>query len=230
MIQDPYKVLGVSPTASDDEVKAAYRRLAKKYHPDLNPGDEAAAQKMNEINAAYEQIKNPQKHQASSPGAQQAYGAYGYSGPYGSSGGASYAAAERCINAGLFAQARSALDAIPQASRSGYWFFLSAVVYQNLGSHINALDHIQRAITLEPDNLQYRLFYQQMRAGADDYQAQARAYGMGAGSARRLCFGMCAACMISNFACNLCWGWGGYSHDAQPYSTPPYQDNTQENN
>ena len=61
MIQDPYQVLGVSPTASDDEVKAAYRRLAKKYHPDLNPGDEAAAQKMNEINAAYEQIKNPQK-------------------------------------------------------------------------------------------------------------------------------------------------------------------------
>ena len=63
MISDPYKVLGVSPNASDEEVKAAYRKLAKKYHPDLNPGDEYAAQKMNEINAAYDQIKNPQPQQ-----------------------------------------------------------------------------------------------------------------------------------------------------------------------
>ena len=59
MIDDPYKVLGVSPDASDEEIKRAYRRLAKKYHPDLNPGDQEAARKMQEVNAAYEQIKNP---------------------------------------------------------------------------------------------------------------------------------------------------------------------------
>jgi len=58
-MNDPYAVLGVSRDASEDEIKAAYRRLAKKYHPDLNPGDEAAAAKMKEINAAYDQIKNP---------------------------------------------------------------------------------------------------------------------------------------------------------------------------
>ena len=78
MIQDPYKVLGVSPDASDDEIKKAYRELTKKYHPDLNPGDENAARKMNDINAAYDHIKNG--------GAQQQ--AYGQSGAYQQYGGA----------------------------------------------------------------------------------------------------------------------------------------------
>ena len=59
---DPYQVLGVSPDASEDEIRQAYRRLAKKYHPDLNPGDKTAAQKMNEVNAAYDAIKNPQAY------------------------------------------------------------------------------------------------------------------------------------------------------------------------
>lgn len=63
---DPYGVLGVSKDASEEEIKSAYRRLAKKYHPDLNPGDAEAARKMNEINAAYDQIKNPSQYQASS--------------------------------------------------------------------------------------------------------------------------------------------------------------------
>ena len=59
MMDDPYRVLGLTPDATDEEVKRAYRQLAKKYHPDMNPGDAYAAQKMNEINAAYDQIKNP---------------------------------------------------------------------------------------------------------------------------------------------------------------------------
>ena len=83
MIDDPYKVLGVSPDASDEEIKRAYRRLAKKYHPDLNPGDKVAAQKMQQVNAAYEQIKNPEKAQPN-PGSQggYSYGSYGYD-PFG---------------------------------------------------------------------------------------------------------------------------------------------------
>ena len=59
MVMDPYKVLEISPGATEEEIKKAHRRLAKKYHPDLNPGDEVAAQRMNEINAAYDILTRP---------------------------------------------------------------------------------------------------------------------------------------------------------------------------
>ena len=59
MMMDPYKVLGISPGASEEEIKKAHRRLAKKYHPDINPGNAAAAEKMNEINAAYDILTKP---------------------------------------------------------------------------------------------------------------------------------------------------------------------------
>lgn len=61
---DPYTVLGLSPGASEEEIKGAYRRLAKKYHPDLHPGDQEAAKKMQEINAAYEALRNPSQRNA----------------------------------------------------------------------------------------------------------------------------------------------------------------------
>lgn len=77
MISDPYKILGVPPTASDEEITKAYRRLAKKYHPDVNHGNESAAQKMSEINAAYEQIKSGNTSQSTSAGG------YGNQSPYG---------------------------------------------------------------------------------------------------------------------------------------------------
>ena len=79
MVNDPYQILGVSRDASEDEIRQAYRRLAKKYHPDLNPGDAQAAQKMNEINEAYDLLKNPQAYrqqQAQQRAQQQARQAY----------------------------------------------------------------------------------------------------------------------------------------------------------
>ena len=64
-MRDPYEVLGVPRTATEDEIKSAYRKLAKKYHPDLNPGDKECERKMNEVNAAYEAIKKVEQEQRS---------------------------------------------------------------------------------------------------------------------------------------------------------------------
>ena len=89
---DPYKVLGVSPGASEEEIKKAYRQKAKQYHPDLHPGDEEAARKMNEVNEAYDMLKNPEKYERKRAQEQQqsyyrnSYGNTGYSGQSGTGG------------------------------------------------------------------------------------------------------------------------------------------------
>lgn len=95
-MRDPYEVLGVSPGATDEEIKSAYRKLAKKYHPDLNGGSAEAEAKMKEVNEAYTLLIK-HKGQAGgygssggnygSSGYGSGYGGYGSSGSYGSSGG-----------------------------------------------------------------------------------------------------------------------------------------------
>ena len=85
--RDYYEVLGVSKGASDDEIKKAYRQAAKKYHPDLHPGDKEAEQKMKEANEAYEVLSDKEKKarydQFGHAGVDPNYGAGGAGSPFG---------------------------------------------------------------------------------------------------------------------------------------------------
>ena len=83
-MKDPYEVLGVSRDASDEDIKKAYRRLAKQYHPDVNPGNRQAEEKMKEINAAYDAIKDASARQSYAAGNDAGgTGNGGYGGAYG---------------------------------------------------------------------------------------------------------------------------------------------------
>ena len=179
MIDDPYKVLGVSPNASDEEIKQAYRRLAKQYHPDRNPGDQEAAKKMQQINAAYEQIKNPDayKQQGGQGYGSQGYGGYGYD-PFGgawqrqsNSGDQYQQAAYKYIVYGRYAEALNLLNSAQ--TRNARWYYLSALANDGLGNQVTALEHIRRAVSMEPDNMEYLQALEEIQNGGAAYQRQA---------------------------------------------------------
>lgn len=175
---DPYQVLGVDRNATDDEIKQAYRRLAKKYHPDLNPGDQEAARKMQEVNAAYEQIKNPEKYkqQSNNYGGYGSYGGYGgYQGTYQEQTGDQYQqAAAQYIRFGRYAEALHVLQNATQ--RNARWYYLSALANNGLGNQVTALEHIRRAVSMEPDNPEYLRVLSQIEHGGTAYRRQAGNY------------------------------------------------------
>jgi molecular chaperone DnaJ len=76
--RDYYEVLGIKPGANEDELKSAYRKMAKAYHPDFNPGDATAEARFKELSEAYEVLKDPQKRAA--------YDRFGHAAFEGSSG------------------------------------------------------------------------------------------------------------------------------------------------
>ena len=180
IIDDPYKVLGVSPDASDEEIKRAYRRLAKKYHPDRNPGDQEAAKKMQEINAAYEQIKNPEKaNPAGGYGNAGGYGGYGYDPfggygqqrSYGGTSGQYQQAAAQYIRFGRYQEALNVLNSDPD--RNARWYYLSALANDGLGNQVTALEHIRRAVSMDPDNYEYMSTLERIEHGGTAYRRQA---------------------------------------------------------
>ena len=207
MISDPYQVLGVSPDASDEEIKQAYRRLAKKYHPDLNPGDEVAAKKMQQINAAYDQIKNPEKYRQQSGGYGGGYSQYDPFGGFGGYQQRSYTveesgdnyqkAAYNYIRFGRYQEAVNALSNSTQ--RDARWYYLSALAHNGLGNQVTALEHIRRAVSMEPDNTEYLRTLDAIENGGAAYRQQAggfRGFQMRADPCSSLCF-----CYLAQLFC-----------------------------
>ena len=194
MIQDPYKVLGVSPDASDEEIKRAYRRLAKKYHPDLNPGDQEAARKMQEVNAAYDQIKDPDKYRQQSQGG---YSRYDY-GRQNYSDDQYQQAALQYIMFRQYAQALSILQ--NSTNRNARWYYLSALANDGLGNQVTAMEHIRKAVSMEPDNPVYLDELERMENGGTAYRESAgnfRGFTFGGDP----CTNMCLCYLLNLFCC-----------------------------
>ena len=198
MIDDPYKILGISRDATDEQIKQAYRQLAKKYHPDRNPGDAEAAKKMQQINAAYEQIKNPEKAQ---PGA--GYGGYdpfgGYQQRAYQQDGDSYQQA--AYNYIRFGRYREALNALQNCTaKDARWYYLSALAHYNLGNQVTALEHIRRAVSMDPGNEEYLNILEKMEHGGATYRRSADNY-RGFTMRGNPCASLCLCYFLQLFCC-----------------------------
>lgn len=202
---DPYSVLGVSRDASDEEIKKAYRRLSRKYHPDANinnPNKAQAEEKFKEVQQAYDQIMKEREYGSSS------YGGYN-GGGFGGFGGQSAAgyqdeesirrqAASNYIQSGHYQEAMNVLSSLKQ--RNGQWYYLSSIANMGLGNNMNALSDIREAVRLEPDNMQYRMMLQRMESGGTWYQEQQNPFGGMPSDGDNFCMKLC----LANMACSIC--------------------------
>ncbi|MBP5166505.1 MAG: DnaJ domain-containing protein [Oscillospiraceae bacterium] len=174
-MKDPYSVLGVSPNASEDEIKKAYRDLARKYHPDNyqdNPLADLAQEKMKEINEAYDAVSKGRTSQSSSgySGSASASEEYSRSTSSGTgyTGSSVYAEIRQAIRRGDINAAKQMLEGIRR--RDAEWYFLMGSVDYKRGWIDEAERNYRMAVSMDPSNQEYRQALQYMNAGGSFYR------------------------------------------------------------
>ena len=192
-MKDPYEILGVSRSATDDEIKTAYRNLARKYHPDKytdNPLSDLAQEKMQEINEAYDTIVKERRGGYSSGGGQSS----GYGGYTGTNGGSGrFADVRRYLASNRYIEAETLLDGVPAAVRDAEWYYLKGLCLYRKGWLDEAYRHVQQACNMDPYNSEYRAQLSRMSGQ--------RGYAVGSDD------GMCDCCcsmLAANCLCNMC--------------------------
>lgn len=193
---NPYKVLGVNEGATNEEIRAAYLSLVKKYHPDkyTDPDmKQLANEKLKEINEAYDQLtKNPGKT-ASSGYSGAAYGAGGHGGSYSGPEADRFVRARSLINAGNLDGAKTILDSIQ--TRNAEWYYLYGIIYLRQGWYDKAREFLGRAYRTEPGNAEYAQAYNTLRYTGNPYSRPRQSASYGNCSACDICSGlMCADC------------------------------------
>ncbi len=196
-MKDPYKVLGVAREATDEEIKKAYRELARKYHPDNyvnNPLADLVEEKMKEINEAYDQI---QKERAGGSSGSSHSGQSYSSGSY-----SDYTKVRELINERRYSDAELILDAVSAGNRNAEWNFLKGCVLIQRGWYYDAQKYLETACYLDPTNSEYRAALDRIRQNTASYGGGYRTSNGGGTSACDICSGLiCADCL-----CECCGG------------------------
>lgn len=198
-MKNPYEVLGVSENATDEEIKTAYRNLAKKYHPDNytdSPLADLAEEKMKEINEAYDRICDMRRNGSRSS---SSTGSYGSSSSYNRT---SYPDVRQYIMNGRLDDAMELLKGVPEGSRNAEWYFLMGMVFSRKGWNDQAYNYFQRAYQMDPGNQEYQAAFNSMNARRTyNNPGYNTSDNMGC-SACDICSGvLCANCL-----CNCCRG------------------------
>lgn len=201
-MKNPYEVLGVSENATDAEIKAAYRNLAKKYHPDNyadSPLADLAEEKMKEINEAYDAINDMRRNGTSSSSSSGQQGSYGTNSGYART---SYPDVRQYIMNGRLDDAMELLNGVPEGSRNAEWYFLMGMVYSRKGWSDQAYNYFQRAYQMEPNNPEFQAAFNSMNNRGAYQNPGYNTTGAGGCSMCDICTGM----LCANMMCNCCRG------------------------